>query len=442
MALTIQSLILLLLNFHFSLTLQEQPFSPNALLLHVSKDPSTLQYVTQLSIGSSFSTPVRLAIDLSGSFLWMDCSVVSSQQDSIKCSSLQCLMASQTVGGSTRPCEDKFRNCNVHIQNPITDIAAKGELNEGVVSLEFIDGKLKRNSVSDHSIRTVKDGLRLIKTGSLASRSDLLFSCATTSLMLKGLGNGVKGMLGLGNSRIALPLQAASNFGFSRKFALCLSSSNGIVISGENPYDDISRALLYTPFSFNGKEKHHGYYINVQKIKINGKKLALDKAIFQMNHEGLGGAIISTTAAYTTMLTSIYEIFIKAYIKAAKGMNLTRVAGLEPFEVCFSSRGVKAASAGPNVPIVDLVLQSDTVKWRIHGRNSVVHVNNEVMCLGILNGGLSPKASIVIGGYQLEDNFLEFNLETSMLGFSSSLLINHKSCSNLGGNLNLCTGSL
>ncbi|MFS7981334.1 putative aspartic peptidase domain superfamily, xylanase inhibitor [Helianthus anomalus] len=38
--------------------------------------------------------------------------------------------------------------------------------------------------------------------------------------------------------------------------------------------------------------------------------------------------------------------------------------------------------------------------------------------------------AIVIGTFQFEDNFLEFNLENSTFGFSSSLLRKQTSCSN------------
>ena len=84
---------------------------------------------------------------------------------------------------------------------------------------------------------------------------------------------------------------------------------------------------------------------------------------------------------------------------------------------------------GPEVPAIDLVLQSKMVKWRIYGRNSMVQVSNEVMCLGFLDGGLNLKSSITLGGQQLEDVLLHFDLGTSMLGFSPSLLLKQRSCS-------------
>ena len=41
------------------------------------------------------------------------------------------------------------------------------------------------------------------------------------------------------------------------------------------------------------------------------------------------------------------------------------------------------------------------------------------MCLGFVDGGKNMKNPIVIGGYQLEDMLVQFDFDTSMVGFSS-----------------------
>nr|POE53145.1 basic 7s globulin 2 [Quercus suber] len=53
-----------------------------------------------------------------------------------------------------------------------------------------------------------------------------------------------------------------------------------------------------------------------------------------------------------------------------------------------------------------------------------------VTCLGFVDGGSHPKASIVIGAYQLEDNLLQFDLAKSGLGLSSSLKSRRNNCAN------------
>ena len=64
------------------------------------------------------------------------------------------------------------------------------------------------------------------------------------------------------------------------------------------------------------------------------------------------------------------------------------------------------------------------------GANSMVQVNDNVLCLGIVNGGEKATTSIVIGGYQLEDNLLQFDLASSRLGFSSLLYGSMTTCAN------------
>jgi hypothetical protein len=70
------------------------------------------------------------------------------------------------------------------------------------------------------------------------------------------------------------------------------------------------------------------------------------------------------------------------------------------------------------------------VEWTIFGGNSMVLVNKNVACLGLVDGDKEPRTAVVIGGHQLEDIVLEFDLVSSKLGFSSSLLLQNASCSN------------
>ena len=73
-------------------------------------------------------------------------------------------------------------------------------------------------------------------------------------------------------------------------------------------------------------------------------------------------------------------------------------------------------------------------KKTMKGKNTVRREKGERReGVGFVDGGLEPGSpiatSIVIGGYQMEDNLLEFDLVSSKLGFSSSLLLHMASCS-------------
>lgn len=396
--------IFLLFSFTFLLTfsLAQKPSSQNiGIVLPVIKDVSTLQYVTHMHHGSNPMVPIKLVVDLGGPVFWLDCASghMSSSHRPINGGSLQCSRANIANG-----CD-----CSVDTVNTITHGATRGELVEDIVAVDCVD----------------RSGL----VTSITTVDHFLFSCVPPWL-LNGLASGVKGMLGLGRARISLPSQLATSFGFQRKFAICLSSSNGVVLLGNEPYvsifePDLPNSLMYTPLISNQDGALEDYYINVKSIKINGKRLSLNTSTLSM-----GGTKLSTILPYTTMESTIYDTFKRAYIKIATSMNITRVASVAHFDVCFSSNGLEKTWDGPAVPVIDLVVQSEMVKWRIHGRNSMVEVSDGVLCLGFLDGGVSPKASIVIGGHQLEDILLEFNLGTSMLGFSSSLLMRDTSCSN------------
>ncbi|KAH7522378.1 hypothetical protein FEM48_Zijuj07G0132000 [Ziziphus jujuba var. spinosa] len=374
----------------------------DSLLLPVTKHGASLQYLTKIHHGNGL-VPTELVLDLGGPFLWMDS--VSSSGSLISSGSIQCLAAKSMFGDDDHGRSKSFLEiCKIFPENRITQMGNQGEL---VNDTFFIQSK---------------------SSGSVTSVSQsFLFGSAPISL-LNGLATGAQGMLGLGRHRISLPSQISAAFDSKWQFSLCLSSSNGILVF-ENRLSksyfgpELSHSLIYTPLLKTqlADTSNHEYFINLQSIRINGKTLSLEK--------GLGGSKLSTIVPYTTMESSIFAVFSKAYEKAAMAMNMKKVKSVAPFGLCFSSEGIQETLLGPEVPAIDLVLQSKMVKWRIYGRNSMVMVSNEIMCLGFLDGGSDLKSSITLGGYQLEDILLHLDVGASMLGFSPSLLLKQRSCS-------------
>ncbi|KAK8524966.1 hypothetical protein V6N13_015964 [Hibiscus sabdariffa] len=127
------------------------------------------------------------------------------------------------------------------------------------------------------------------------------------------------------------------------------------------------------------------------------------------------------------METTIYKAVVEAFIKQIP--RSPRVPAVAPFDTCFDAKSFGSSRVGPAVPQIDLVLPNRVV-WRIFGANSMVQVNSDVLCLGLVDEGLEPATSIVIGGHQMEDNLVQFDLAASRLGFSSSLLFRQTTCSN------------
>ncbi|KDP40111.1 hypothetical protein JCGZ_02109 [Jatropha curcas] len=279
--------------------------------------------------------------------------------------------------------------------------------------------------------------------GKSVSVPNFLFSCAP-DFLVEGLASGVKGMVGLGRHNISLPNQFSTAFGFKKKLALCLTGGDGVIFFGDGPYEmlpgntDLSQHLTYTSLILNHmttsgsyfeNETSAGYFIGLTAININGKRVKIDKKLLSIDQDGEVGTKISTVDPYTVLQSSIYKAFTKTFIKLLK--KVPRVKAVKPFDVCFDAKSFSSTRVGPGEPPVDFVLQNNETVWRIWGANSMVYVNEKTLCLAFIDGGAEPRTSIVIGGYQLENNLLQFDLASKRLGFSGSLLFSQTTCSNI-----------
>ncbi|KAL5157632.1 Basic 7S globulin 2 [Glycine soja] len=371
-------------------------------VLEFDLNHSTHQYLTILSYGTPVES-AKFVLDLGGSLLWADCAsrtTPSSTLAPIFHRSIRCLTAKgpeiethRWLSSLANPI-DQDQPCQITAENSITGKrVTEGELVEDLV---------------------------------IHRSHELLFTCSPTFL-LNGLATDAKGIIGLDKSRISFSSQVFHSLKIQRKITLCLSPTSGVIQFGKMTHksqtqSEIFRSLTFTPLVANQDPTQTQSSINVNSVKINGKKVAFDTPLG-------GGAQLSTVVPYTTLQTSIYDNFESAYLKAASSMDMKRVDPVSPFGLCFESNGVGSSQVGPNVPIIDLVLQSEMVKWSIYGRNSMVQVSDDVMCLGFVDGGENPRNSIVIGGFQLEDVLMQIDFDTSMVGFSPSLLTKQASCS-------------
>ncbi|KAM7462692.1 hypothetical protein LguiA_030813 [Lonicera macranthoides] len=417
---------LLIFSLLISTSLAQPSFRPKGLLYPAIKDPTTLQYYTNFYLGTP-RTYLDLTIDLGGTFLWTDCDQFnSSTYRPARCGSAQCSLARSngcgTCNGPSRPgCSSNV--CGLFPDNTVTHTATSGDLGSDYVEVRSQDGK---------------------NPGPMVSVSNFLFTCGSTFL-LDGLAPDVRGMAGLGRTRISLPSQFSASFSFPRKFSLCLSSSTnsyGLIFFGATPSKflpniDVSSSLIYTPLilnpvstatAYSQGDASSDYFIGVKAIKVGEKSVNINSTLLTINRDGYGGTKISTVDPYTVLETSIYKAVVDTFVQELSGVP--RVASVAPFSACFSSKNISSTRVGPGVPAIDLVLQSPSVYWRIFGGNSMVWVNDNVLCLGFVDGGVNPRTSIVIGGHQIEENLLEFDLARSRLGFSSSLSFRRTTCSN------------
>ncbi|KAL3531359.1 hypothetical protein ACH5RR_010681 [Cinchona calisaya] len=428
-------IIFLIFFFSFSALPAE---AEQALLTPIKKDNSTNLY----SISAYLKTPLQhthLHLDLGASLSWVDCihHYKSSTYRHVLYNASLCLELDTGIYGNCfkKPGPACFNDsCEFFPENSVTRQVAIGDILLDSLALPTTNGR---------------------NPGKLALDSDFVFSCGTAKL-LKGLAEGVTGLAALGRFNFSLPAQLSRAFSSPFIFAICLPSSpsgNGVAIfNSAGPYYflsengiDLSKSLIYTPLILNpyggtvityANRPSDEYFIGVTVIKVNGKSVPLNQTLLTINQQdGFGGTKITTSTPYTVLQTSVFNAVTQAFKKESAALNLTLITPpVKPFSLCYAADKVISTRVGPAVPTIDLVLQSDAVFWRIFGANSMVNVKAsngvDLLCLGFVDGGPNPRTSIVIGGHQIEDNLLQFDLVSKRLGFSSSVLFESTTCSN------------
>ncbi|KAL0429512.1 UNVERIFIED_CONTAM: Basic 7S globulin [Sesamum radiatum] len=386
------------------------PFKPNSLILPVRKDPATNLHVTSLRKRTP-SVLVPLLLDLNSRFLWVTCdqNYSSSTYHAPFCHSTQCDRAGvhychKCRLSSARPgCHNN--TCGVLVTNPFTYRRTISEVALDVVSIQAIDQASNRSQ--------------------WVTVPHFLFACAPSSLLQGHYPQAVQGVAGLGHTAVALPIQLASNFGFRPQFSLCLSSStteDGAVFFGNLPSEVQPRTLTYTPVTIGAQGE---YYILVKSVRINNQTVPFNTSLLSRTR-GFGGTQISTTTPYTVLEHSVFKTFTEFFAEQLAGVP--QVEAVPPFGLCFDANILPPTRVG--TPNIDFVMQNKNVTWTFLGVDALVRVRRNVSCLAVVDGGSDPGAAITIGAYQLEGNFVHFDLLRSRVGFYPSRLSQLFRCSN------------
>ncbi|KAH7846977.1 hypothetical protein Vadar_020333 [Vaccinium darrowii] len=389
MAFTLHHNLILIFFYLFSLiavSVSQTRFKPDALVLPVQKDTATGLHVAQINTRTPLIS-VPFLVDLNGLFLWVNCDqhYFSSTYKTPFCGSTQYTHAmthycNKCPGPSWPGCHNN--TCGVVALNTVTRQTAIAELAQEVLS-----------------IQSTRAGSN---PGPSVNFQQFLFACAPSSLLQGPLPKNVQGIAGFGHTPISLPTQLTAHFGLSPKFALCLISSpvsKGVIFLGNGPYKmlpnvDISARASYTPMTVSPQAE---YFIQVSSIKINGKPLPLN--LSATTKQGVGGTtMISTTTPYTSLEHSIFTTFTQFFATQLSAVPQVRPV-VQPFGVCFDSTKLSSTRVGLGVPTIDFVMRNDNVAWSFYGANSMVQARPGVACLAFVDGGVNPKASVVIGAH-------------------------------------------
>ncbi|KAG2603235.1 chitinase CLP-like [Panicum virgatum] len=363
-------------------------------LIPVAKDPATSLYTVPIRDGDNH------VIDLAGPLLWSTCAS-DHLPAAFSCNATECRHANAYRAPSCRiagqPCK---KRCRAYPYNPITGQCAAANLVHTRFIVNTTDGK---NPLQQVSVRAVA-------------------ACAPRNI-LASLPRDVTGVAGLSASGQALPAQVAASQRVARKFLLCLPrSGEGVAIFGGGPLfllpdssmGDLTATLAFTPLR--GRKDNPLYYIPVQGIAVNQAQVPLPA-----NALAGGGVVLCTRVAYTALRPDVYRPVVDAFDRAL-ARNDAKVPTVAPFELCYRSSMLGNTRLGYAVPDIALVLERGK-SWTFVGSSSMVDVNSQTACLALVEmkgvkAGDPSAAAVVVGGFQMENHLLQFDLEKQQLGFA------------------------
>ncbi|KAI3809471.1 hypothetical protein L1987_25447 [Smallanthus sonchifolius] len=367
-----------------------------------------------------------LIIDLDAPFTWRDCRMHNANvacgleegcRFPLKCDTSFCKEAHSYINPKCPPLNITAKySCKICAVTPLNPISKSCKLSQLTTDLMRFLGTDGHNPST--SIRYPKDTFGI----------EFVISCAPSSL-LRSLPKDASGVAAFSWSTLAFPRQLQTLIPHMKdKFALCLPSSSkapGVAFLGEGPFYftsfpnlDLRSFLSYTPM-FRKHSNSLGYYIRINRISINGITIPLPSL-------KTGSVKLSTVIPYTKLRSDIFKAFVSSFSVATN--RIPRLKSVQPFSLCLKSSAVGSVEKGFRVPEIDLETESGK-NWTISGDNSMKRIGNGTACLAFVDGGLKMKDAIVIGTFQLENNFLFLDLGKQKLGFSSSLLARGTSCS-------------
>ncbi|CAN1309594.1 Probable aspartic proteinase GIP2 [Linum perenne] len=143
---------------------------------------------------------------------------------------------------------------------------------------------------------------------------------------------------------------------------------------------------------------------------------------------------ITRTSTSGELATDVLEL------NSTDGSNPTRPVSVPRFlfscAPSFLTRGLAPGSAGvaglggTRVALPSQLASAFSFQRKFAICLGSLQVSDDVACLGFVNGGSGARSAIVVGGYQMENNLVEFDLAGSRIGFSGSLLGRRTTCGN------------
>lgn len=242
------------------------------------------------------------------------------------------------------------------------------------------------------------------------------------------------GIAGFGRGPTSLPNQLGL-----KKFSYCLLShkfddlpeSSSLVLYTGKDSDTKTSKLSYTPIvklpeiqdkqSFSTFSVY--YYIGLRKITVGGEKIKIPFEYLTPGPSGNGGTIVDSGSTFTFLTKNVHDLVVSALVKQVKdykrAKDIESVAGLRP---CFNISGYRNV----NFPEMKFHFKGGAeMIFPLANYFSFVSHDMEVVCLTMVTdeAGDSGGPAIILGNYQLQNFYTEFDLGNERFGFRQQLCL-------------------
>lgn len=239
-----------------------------------------------------------------------------------------------------------------------------------------------------------------------------------------------EGIAGFGRGSTSLPVQMGL-----KKFSYCLvshkyddvstKSSDLVLDSGNDKVADVK----YTPFRKNPIGSNAAfldyYYVTLRRIIIGEKRLKIPYNFLIPGSDGNGGTIVDSGSTFTFMDKRVFEVVAREFELQMR--NLTRAVDVEQetgLRPCFDVSKEETVS----FPEMYFVFKGGA-KMGLPVANYFSIVNREgVVCMTIVTSdliepGRSVGPAIILGNYQQQNYYVEYDLEKERFGFKKQSCI-------------------
>ncbi|VFQ98973.1 unnamed protein product [Cuscuta campestris] len=268
-------------------------------------------------------------------------------------------------------------------------------------------------------------GIALVETLEFPRRKipNFLVGCSVSSIRQPA------GIAGFGRGPVSLPVQLRLD-----RFSYCLVShrfddarrSSSLVMERGRDSGVENRNLSWTPFLKNPQVAGRDalsvyYYVKLKKITVGGVKVRIPYQNLSPDSKGNGGTIVDSGTTFTYLTHDLFEAVASAFVKQVKAYpwagKLEKVTGLAP---CFNVSGHKTV----NVPAMKFYFKGGA-EMALPLENYFSIVATDAVCLTLVTDHSGQEScsgpSIILGNFQMQNFFVEYDLKNKKLGFRQQL---------------------